>query len=190
MKSGGDIHLVGVANIAKWHGYDRVIEGIKKYYLNGGKRKVFFHIIGTGLELERLKKLASSSLVKDYIVFHGTVVGDELDDLFNQYDLGVSVLATYRSGMKNICDSLKSKEYCARGIPFITGELEHFYDGKEFVLTIPDNDTPVNIYNVCDFADRIADNPQIKEAMLEFAKSYCGWDYSFRSVIDYLKGQE
>ena len=40
------LHLIGVAEVHYWHGYDRLIAGIGEYYKNGGKRDVFFHIVG------------------------------------------------------------------------------------------------------------------------------------------------
>lgn len=183
----GDIHLIGVANIAKWHGFDRVIEGIKAYKKRGGQREVYFHVVGGGMELGNLKEIAKSPMINKYILFHGTVVGEDLDRLFDAADIGVSVLATYRSKMKNTYDSLKSKEYCARGIPFITGGLEHFYDGKDFVLTIPDNETPLDVDEVCMFADKIAEEDNLTERIRSFAKEFCGWDYAFRPVIEFLK---
>ena len=183
----GDIHLIGVANIAKWHGFDRVIEGIKEYKIRGGKRDVFFHVVGGGIELDNLKEIAKSTAINKYILFHGTIVGEELDRLFDAADIGVSVLATYRSKMKKTYDSLKSREYCARGIPFITGELEHFYDGKDFVLFVPDNEAPLSIDEVCIFADKMARDNDLTDRIQSFAKEFCGWEYAFKPVVDYLE---
>ncbi len=41
-----ELHLIGVAEVHYWHGYDRLIAGIGEYYKNGGKKDVFFHIVG------------------------------------------------------------------------------------------------------------------------------------------------
>lgn len=52
--------LTGVANISIWHGFDRIIEGIKKYNLterNSQQYDIIFNIVGNGAELNRLKKL-------------------------------------------------------------------------------------------------------------------------------------
>ena len=40
------IHLIGVAEVHYWHGFDRLISGLGEYYKQGGQRVVFFHIIG------------------------------------------------------------------------------------------------------------------------------------------------
>ena len=50
-----DIHLIGVAEVHIWHGYDRLIAGIGEYYKNDGKRNVVFHIVGGVHPHERYK---------------------------------------------------------------------------------------------------------------------------------------
>ena len=40
------IHLLGVAEVHYWHGYDRLIDGLGKYYQNPANTTVFFHIAG------------------------------------------------------------------------------------------------------------------------------------------------
>ncbi len=49
-----NIHLIGVATLSFWHGYDRVIEGLHKYYKNGNpnRKELFFHIVGDSLSAE------------------------------------------------------------------------------------------------------------------------------------------
>ena len=45
--SDDSIHLIGVAEVHIWHGYDRLIAGIGEYYKNTqNPRQVFFHIVG------------------------------------------------------------------------------------------------------------------------------------------------
>ena len=43
-----EIRLVAVAGLAKWHGYDRLLEGLGEYYRTDVERKVIFHIVGEG----------------------------------------------------------------------------------------------------------------------------------------------
>ena len=40
------LHLIGVAEVHIWHGYDRLIAGLGEYYKKGGEREVVFHIVG------------------------------------------------------------------------------------------------------------------------------------------------
>lgn len=41
-----ELHLIGVAEIHYWHGYDRIIKGLAEYYLTKPQYKVYFHIVG------------------------------------------------------------------------------------------------------------------------------------------------
>ena len=40
------VHLIGVAEIHYWHGYDRLIKGLANYYTTRPQYKVYFHIVG------------------------------------------------------------------------------------------------------------------------------------------------
>ena len=41
-----ELHLIGVAEIHRWHGYDRVIKGLAEYYATPKEIKVYFHVVG------------------------------------------------------------------------------------------------------------------------------------------------
>ena len=40
------LHLIGVAEVHPWHGFDRLVAGLGEYYQQGGERDVRFHIVG------------------------------------------------------------------------------------------------------------------------------------------------
>lgn len=46
------INIIAVANLAIWHGFDRLLEGLGEYYHNKGKRDILFHLVGDGKELQ------------------------------------------------------------------------------------------------------------------------------------------
>lgn len=41
-----ELHLIGVAEIHYWHGFDRLVRGLANYYQTHPSYKVYFHIIG------------------------------------------------------------------------------------------------------------------------------------------------
>ena len=41
-----ELHLIGVAEIHRWHGFDRVIQGLAEYYTQPRNLKVYFHVVG------------------------------------------------------------------------------------------------------------------------------------------------
>ena len=59
--------------------------------------------------------------------------GEELDELFEQADMGIGSLARHRSGITHI-KTLKNREYAARGLPFIYSEMDSDFEGKPYIL--------------------------------------------------------
>ena len=84
------LHLIGVAEVHTWHGYDRLIAGLGEYYKNGGKRDVMFHVVGGVTPHQRYRAneyhpgfqaIIDKYGIADKVVFHGTLFGKELDDV-------------------------------------------------------------------------------------------------------------
>lgn len=117
------IHLLGVAEVHYWHGYDRLIEGLGKYYQNPANTTVFFHIAGGIWKSEMhdsqhapgFYELINKYHIEKYVIFHGQKMNEELDELFNEADFAIGSLARHRSGIDKI-KTLKNREYAARGI--------------------------------------------------------------------------
>ncbi|MDO5332139.1 MAG: hypothetical protein Q4E99_05610, partial [Bacillota bacterium] len=114
-----EIRLISVANIADWHGYDRILTGLKEYYSETQEIAVKYTVVGLGDGLAKLKSIVESSGLENYVSFAGFKTGNELTQLFDKSNVGVSILGIHRAGMKYI-DTLKGREYCARALPFIT----------------------------------------------------------------------
>lgn len=73
------IHLLGVAEVHYWHGYDRLIDGLGKYYQNPANTTVFFHIAGGIWKSEMhdsqhapgFYELINKYHIEKYVIFHG-----------------------------------------------------------------------------------------------------------------------
>ena len=131
IKNNDVINLVGIANLAKWHGYDRVINGMSNYYRNKTvDKEVHFYVIGEGLEKENLIKLTNSLCLSKYVHFLGAKIGKELDNIVGDMHIGVSSLALFRAGGGH--DPIKTKEFLAQGLPVIVG-----YNDKLVDMTLP-----------------------------------------------------
>ena len=141
--------------------------------------------MGVGSEVPELQKLVNSLQLTKYVTFHGKRTGSELDLLFDNADIAVSVLGVHRNNMKYY-DSLKSREYAARAIPFITEKAEQMYDGLPFVLSVPNNEETINIRKVIGFLDSIYLQNDIQKVMIDFAKEKCDWEVTFSPVLNYL----
>ena len=178
-----EIHLIGVASIAFWHGYDRVIKGIYNYYQqHSNEKKVFFHIVGdnTNLASAELKELVKKYDLTDFIIFYGRKSGNELDKLFNKADIAVGSLGCHRIAIKNI-KSLKNREYCARGLPFFYSETDIDFENKDFVFKVPGNDNPIKIEDIIEF---VINNKFAPATIRKYAFENLSWDKQFEKVLN------
>jgi glycosyltransferase involved in cell wall biosynthesis len=177
------INLIGVANVSFWHGYDRVITGLYEYYKTNPDRKVYFHIVGGGAELESLKKLTETLGLSEFVIFHGPKHGEELDSLFDEAHIAIGSLGSHRKGLCAAAP-IKTREYCARGIPFVISYDDvDFPDDFPYMLKVPADESPVDIEQILQFYDRIKEKEFVKE-MREYAEKNLSWEVKLKPVID------
>lgn len=156
-----EVHLIGVAEVHYWHGYDRMIAGLGEYMSRPHGKKVFFHIVGGVANGEMYGTDYAPGfhgLVKQYglekqVIFHGPKFGDELDELFNRADFAIGSLARHRSGITHI-KTLKNREYAARGIPFIYSETDSDFDHMPYVLKAPADESPIDVERLLAFMEQ------------------------------------
>jgi len=182
------LHLVGVAEVHIWHGYDRLIAGLGEYYENGGKQEVVFHIVGGVHPHERyraneyhpgLQAIIDKYGIADKVVFHGTLFGKDLDDVFNQCQFAIGSLARHRSGI-TIIKTLKNREYATRGIPFIYSEQDSDFDHQLYIIKAPADETPIDIQQIIDFMSHFNMRPEeIRKTVAHLA-----WNIQMRRVVE------
>lgn len=148
-----ELHLIGVAEIHFWHGFDRVIEGLKRYYASNPSYKVYFHIVGNlsgERERQEIEEPVRTSHLQPYVILHGAKQGKDLDQLFEQADFAIGSLARHRSGIYNI-KTLKNREYAARGFGFIYSETDDDFETMPYILKAPADETPIDIPELITF---------------------------------------
>lgn len=151
-KQNNTIVLGIVANIQRAHGIDRVIKGLGEYYKKDHNEDIYIYVIGGGPELELLKKLAKEYGIENKVVFWGFKYGKELDQIFDEIDIGLDFLALFRDNIE-VSSSLKSREYLARGIPVMSAAYLDVCEDFNFkhLLKIEPNDTPIDMDKVVEF---------------------------------------
>jgi hypothetical protein len=187
-----EINLIAVAIFSYHHAYERMIIGLNEYYKQRGQTslvKVFLHLVGVGKDLELYRSLAQSLKLEEYIVFYGLLSGDDLTNVFNKCDIGISGLGFHRIQLHN-ADDLKSREYLARGLPMIiSAKLEWLPEEYEYCYFVPGNETPVDIEEVVNFYHKILKRKNIIEItaeIREFAEKNCDISSTMKPIIDYL----
>lgn len=190
----GIINLIGVAVLTFWHGYDRIVNGLEEYYKSKDRtEQIVFNIVGEGVELSHLKKIVKSKGLEDHIIFHGKQHGAELDDLFNKSDIAIGSLGIHRLGLTKV-STLKAKEYCARGIPFIKAYVEKDFDGKglDFYLNFPSDESNININEILEFYNKLVSNygvNEVRDRMRSFAENNLTWVIQVRPIVEYIKSE-
>lgn len=186
-----EIHLIAVAALEKWHGYDRLLRGLSEYDQEVG-RKVIFHIVGEGPAKKDYEDIVRAYRLQDRVIFHGMKFGKDLDDIYDMCDIGVENLGFHRCGIFS-ASTLKSREYGAKGLPFITScEVDGFRD-VNFVLKFPPNEENIDVDKIVKFYDLIYNGVK-KEKIIKdirtLAEQRCSMEQVIRPVIDYYEEQK
>ena len=182
--SAKELHLIGVAEIHRWHGFDRVIKGLADYYATPKEIKVYFHVVGyffSPVEKTEITDIIKTHHLETYVILYGKKHGEELDEIFDLCDFGIGSLGRHRVGIENI-KTLKNREYAARGIPFIYSETDTDFDKKPYVLKVPADETAVRIEDIIDFYQQLTITPhQIRNSISELS-----WKHQMGEVIHTL----
>ena len=149
-----EIHLLAVAGLARWHGYDRLLRGMGKYYQTDGSRKVYFHIVGDGPVRGEYEQIIEQYGLQEYCFMEGVKKGEELNEFYDMCDIGIECLASFRKDIF-VSSSLKSREYVAKGIPFVTASKSDVFENKDFVLKVSEDETDIDIRNIISFYDHM-----------------------------------
>lgn len=181
------IRLIAVAQFAKWHGYDRLIEGLYEYYKNNPKKKVFLDFVGDGSVLSQYQEMVNKYGVAQYVVFHGVLTGAALSAVFNQADVAVCSLGCHRIGIF-LGSFLKSREYIARGLPMISStKIDILPNDYQYIQYVSEDDSPIDINAVINFYDRLIrrENRELRiKNIRSFAENNCDMHITMQSVID------
>lgn len=179
-----DLHLLCVANVSRWHGLDRLLQGLATY---DGTPNITLHIAGDGAELPHLQKLAGDLGISDRMVFHGFTTGKALDALFDRCHIAVGSLGIHRKGLTQTSE-LKAREYCARGIPFIIACADpDFPPDFPYILRLPADESPIEIEDVLAFAKDVCADPDHPEKMRLYVEEHLDWSVKMKKLKSFLE---
>lgn len=184
-KADGRIVLLVVATYTKWHGHERVIEGMHRYYADGGKREIIFNIVGSGGQLNYYESLVEEYRLQGHVNFCGVLSGEKLDEIYDASDIAIGDLGIYKVGLKSGAP-IKEREYCARGIPFIYGHDDMSF-GKDnyYARQVSNDETPIDMQMVINFYNEMYDGREFAKDMRQYALLNLTWNKILQPVIDY-----
>lgn len=179
-KNTGELQLIGVATLAAWHGYDRLIEAlavIKHKYPN---YRFKLKIVGEGAVLPSLKELAKKHNL-DNVVFTGALHGENLTLAFQEAHLGVASLGLFRIGLQEAA-ILKTREYMARGLCVLgAGKDPDFPEESPFRFLVSNDESIDSIVEML-LSLKIEDLPDPKEVR-KFAENNLSYVSKIAKII-------
>lgn len=179
----GEVHLIAVAEIHYWHGYDRIVAGLAEYYKSGkgDERLVYLHLVGDCCgkrEKSEILRLIVDGQLEEFVIRHGQLFGESLDEVFDLADIGVGSLARHRSGITHI-KTLKNREYAVRGIPFVYSETDDDFEDMPYVFKVSADESPIDIRQLLDFYNSLT----ISATEIRASVQHLAWAVQMQKVL-------
>ena len=174
----GMFRMVTVGTLFPYHGYDRVLAGLKDCKEEVDGHPVEFHIVGASQTIDELKEQAQKLGLKR-VIFHGMKTTDELNEMYEDFDVGLGCLALHRRNA-DIDTTLKIIEYYCRGVPVVTSGKSPYKD-PAVTICVPDGEEAVNINRLYRKWKNIDKDKQQK--LSEQAKKEFSWNFIMKQLL-------
>jgi glycosyltransferase involved in cell wall biosynthesis len=189
LQNGRNIHLIAVAQFTRWHGYDRLIEGLNNYYKKNQEQMVYIHFVGDGPSLPCYKHLVKQYNLSAYVFFYGLLYGEELANVFNKTNIAICSLGGQRKGLC-LSSELKSREYLVRGLPMIVStKIDIIPPNFKYCLYVPEDESAINIEHIVVFYNKLLIDRSVHEMTSEirkFAEENCEMAKTMLPVLNYI----
>lgn len=188
------LRMIAVAFMQRQHGYERIIEGLRQYYDTDASRdyRVELNLVGDGPEKPLYQKLVRKYHLEEQVHFYPTLTGQELDDLYDENDLGLVGFGMYKVGYFGKMMSLKSREYLAKGMPLLTGSaIDVLDDDYPYAKVFPNDGSTVDMMEVIRFFEQIkgmaGDKGRMSDQIREFAFTHVSMKAVMRPVTAFIE---
>lgn len=189
------LRMIAVAFMQRHHGYERIIEGMKQYYAGkgAGEYQVELNLVGDGPEKPMYQELVQKYHLEEHVHFYPTLVGEELDALYDESDIALVSFGMYKVGYFGKMMALKSRECLAKGMPLLTGcEIDVLDKEYPYAKTFSNDDSVVDIEQVIAFFEQIKekakDKHDLSDKIRKFAFEHVSMEAVMRPVIGFIEG--
>jgi hypothetical protein len=181
------IQFVAIGAWNYWHGLDRILEAIAQHSKKKNIYDIKLRIIGEGPVSSLLHREVLRLGISEFVEFVSAVRGTELDLLLADADIGIGSLGMFRKQVF-VDSSLKHREYCARGLPFVlaTNDLD-FPAELPFVHYVSANESAIDLKKVINWFKTLRlSNPIFSSEMRTYAEEHLTWDQSIKKLVKFL----
>jgi glycosyltransferase involved in cell wall biosynthesis len=166
-----------------WNGFERIVPSLNNYR---GNVDIKLHVVGDVDRVDFFRLYGHCDRIK----FHGLMNRSDLDCMMGEMNLAVGTMALYKNKMQQAC-SLKTREYVARGIPFIIAHDDPDLNGidpqRRFFESYPNDSSPIDVGTVIEFAERVSENrDEVIAYMRRFAAENLDWSVKMLKLYDFV----
>lgn len=187
------IRLIGVAHMQKYHGYERIIEGLREYYQKGKQKyTIELLLVGDGTEREKYYKLVEKYDLSNYVKLYHTMSGAQLDELYDISDMALASFGVYKYGFYGKLSQLKTREYLAKGMPILTGcEIDVLDENYKYVRNFENGPRNVDMLEIVTFFENITkggiSKQEIAQQIRQYALQNVSMETAMKPIIDYIE---
>mgnify|MGYP003294453074 CR=1 FL=1 len=152
---------------------------------------VILHMIGDGSEREYYESIVKENAISDYVIFHGYLKGEELNDIYKIADIAIGTLGAYKIKTP-VLSSLKMGEYLLRGIPAVAGydEVITLKKKTDFVYKCGFDNSNVDIRDTIKWynglLNRFGQKEELGKAVRNYVYDIVDIDKAYKPVLDYI----
>ena len=179
-KVNGSFKIIAIAHVNYWHGYDRALRSIAAYK---GDLTISLCIISNETkELRNLKQLSKKLGIEKNIEFKSYEEIKDIKSVANKFHIALGSLGYWRRNGK-YDTSIKNKEYCALGIPFILANVDKsFSKSFAYQYKVQSDDSIFDMEEVIEWYRKIAET-DYKKNMIDYATKYLGYELQMKEVL-------
>ena len=147
-------------------GVDLLVEGMAQMVNVQARRDTQCVIVGSGTELDRLKRMVAAHGLEDYVTFTGFLSGRPLLQAFSTFDIGV--IPDPKNGYNDKISMNKVFEYMSLGIPFVQFNLDEGMMVAGDAALVAHNNSPLEL---ADQMGRLLDDETLCNRLSETGKA-------------------
>ena len=178
------IKFLMVANISEYHHYERMLTAMKEYANeNGEQNKIHLTVISPDSPAyDGLKSQAKDLGIEQMIDFKQSMTMAEIQKIAKDCHIGVGQLSRSDKG-SNLVNTLKSKDYCAMGIPFFSTCYDTSFEKDfEYIYVTEDMDSDIRLDDIISWYINIRNDVKYRSKMYNYAKNNLQFDKLAKQV--------
>ncbi len=187
--------MIGVAYMQRHHGYERIIEGMHRYYQEKKRNyDVELLLVGEGPEKPKYYNLVQKYQLQNHVKFYENTFGKQLDEMYDTSDIALASFGMYKLGIYDSLVALKTRECLAKGMPLITGcKVDILDDNFKYVKNFPNNGQAIEIEEIIKFHEKLkkedSDKETVAKNIRDFAVQHVDMKSVMEPIIEYINSE-